>query len=215
MAAVKEALAPTRRARRAAETRRRIVAAARSQFESHGFEGARIEDMAAEADVSVATVYKVFGTKAALLEAALDAAMTGSANDRVERQAWWQEQLEEPDARRQLALIARNARRIYERAGVLLQVARTAAANDRGIAALWRRINDERLERSRSSMARLAAKKPLRSGLTVSDAALTIWSLTGPELYSLRVGVLGRSPRDYERWLADLLIAALLSDLGT
>jgi len=75
---------------------------------------------------------------------------------------------------------------------------------------LWHRINDERLARSRTSMARLAEKTRLRSGPSVSEAALTIWSLTGPELYTLRVATAGGSPDDYERWLAGLLIAVLL-----
>jgi len=51
----------------------------------------------------------------------------------VERQAWFREQLEEPTAEGQLRLIARNARRMYDRAGQLLEVVRAAAASDSDI----------------------------------------------------------------------------------
>jgi len=205
----------SRRSRRAAATRGRIVEAAWRQFEAGGFEAARIEDIAGAADVAVATVYKVFRNKRTLLEAALDLAMSGSPGAMVDQQGWWREQLEEPDGRRQLLLIARNARRIYERAGVLLDVVRTAAFGDTHIAAIWQRVNDDRLGRSRTSMTRLATKARLRDGLSLREAVLTIWSLTGPELYALRVTTAGSSPAEYERWLAGLLATTMLEPVAS
>lgn len=205
----------SRRSRRAAVTRGRIVEAAWRHFESRGFEAARIEDVAETADVAVATVYKVFRNKRSLLEAALDLAMTGAPGASVDQQAWWREQLEEPDGRRQLQLIARNARRIYERAGALLEVVRTAAFADAHIASLWRQVSAERLRRSRASITRLATKARLREGLSSGEAALTIWSLTGPELYALRVAIARRSPADYERWLGEILVTAMLEPVSS
>lgn len=52
-------------------------------------------------------------------------------------------------------------------------------------------------------------------GRALTERAVTIWSLTGPELYALRVATAGQSPADYERWLAGLLIAVLLDPSGT
>jgi hypothetical protein len=128
----------------------------------------------------------------------------------VERQAWFREQLEEPTAEGQLRLIARNARRMYDRAGQLLEVVRAAAASDSDIEALWRGINDERLGRARTSASRLASKAKLRT--TVEEAARTLWVLSIPELYVLQIRTGGLNPDDYERWLGDLLVAALLVD---
>jgi hypothetical protein len=110
----------------------------------------------------------------------------------------------------QLRLIARNARRMYDRAGQLLEVVRAAAASDSDIEALWRGINDERLARAHTSARRLASKAKLRT--TVGEAARTLWVLSVPELYVLQIRTGGLDPDDYERWLGDLLVAALLVD---
>jgi AcrR family transcriptional regulator len=196
------------RRRHAATTRARIVEAAASVFAERGFEGARIEDIAKEAGVAYPTVYKAFGNKPALLSAAVAWAMTGGTEEAIERQAWFQEQLDAPDAETQLRLIARNARRIYDRAGRLLDVVRAAAAGDDDIAALWQAVNDERLERSRTTAKRLSTKTRLRT--TVAKTVGILWALSGPELYVLQTGAGGLSPDGYERWLGDLYVAALL-----
>ncbi len=198
---------PLRR-EQAAATRARIVGAAGAVFESRGYEGARIEDIAAEAGVAVPTVYKTFLNKRNLLKAAVDLAVTGGAEGQPERQAWFREQLEEPVAERQLRLIARNARRMYDRAGRLLEVVRGAALGDSEIEALWRGIHADRLARSRTTARSLAKKAKLRG--TVPETARTLWTLSVPELYVLQVQGADFSPDDYERWLADLLVTAVL-----
>jgi AcrR family transcriptional regulator len=198
---------PLRR-EQAALTRTRIVEGATAVFELRGYEGARIEDIAREAGVAVPTVYKVFTNKRNLLKASVEAAISDGEAGEVERLAWFREQLEEPTAEGQLRLIARNARRMYDRAGQLLEVVRAAAASDSDIQALWRAINDERLVRGRTSASRLASKAKLRT--TVDEAALTLWALSVPELYVLQIQAGGLKADDYERWLGDLLVAALL-----
>ena len=199
---------PLRQAQ-AAATRLRIIQSAHAEFEARGYDGTRIEDIAARAGVAVPTVYKTFTNKRNLLTAAVATAMAGGPGRSVDRQAWWQEQLDAPTAERQLQLIARNARRINGRAGHLLELVRATAARDSEIATLWRDINNERLARSRTSAQRLAAKATLRT--SVPGAAHTLWALTVPELYVLHVTESGRRPDTYQHWLADLLTAALLA----
>src|ERR1700760_2983677 len=106
---------PLRQAQ-AAATRLRIIEAAHAEFEARGYEGTRIEDVAARAGVAVPTVYKAFTNKRNLLTAAVTTAMTGGPDEPVDTQAWWQEQLDAPTAQQQLQLIARNARRPNDRA---------------------------------------------------------------------------------------------------
>ena len=198
------------RARQALATRGLIVEAATTVLEEHGYEGARMEDIAATAGVAYPTVYKAFSNKRNLLAAAVQRAMTGGVEEQVERQQWFTEQLTEPDASRQLRLVARNARHLNERAGRLLEIVRAAARADSGIEAIWREINDERLTRARKTAAALARKAQLRG--TVAHAARTLWTLTLPELYGAQVHSAGVTPATYERWLADVLVAALLRD---
>lgn len=199
---------PLRR-EQAAITRARIVDAAAVVFSASGYHRARIEDIAGEAGVAYPTVYKAFANKSTLLHAAVESTMTGGAQGSVDRQAWWLEQIDEPDPERQLRLVARNARRIYDRAGPLLEVVRAAAAGDDDIHALRRRINDDRLARSRMTAERLAGKAKLTT--TISQTARTLWALTGPELYVLQLDGDDLTPDDYERWLGDLLTATLLA----
>ena len=198
---------PLRR-EQAAATRARIVSAAALVFAENGYERTRIEDVAKRAGVAYPTVYKTFGNKPALLAAAVTWTITGTGEDDVERQAWFVEQLNEPDPGRQLRLIARNARRMYERAAGLLEVVRTAAASDETINALWNDINQDRLKRARATTRSLHRKTKPRT--SPADTARTLSALTTPELYIHLVDHGDLSPLRYERWLADLLIAALL-----
>src|SRR2546423_588724 len=130
------------RAEQAAHTRRRILDAAARVFEAQGFAGARIDDIAAEAGVAVPTVYKGFTNKVNLLVGAVRQVMAGDETTPIDQQAWFTEQLEEPDPSSQLRLIARNARRLYERAGPLLSVLRAAAPLDSELGAAWKSVSD-------------------------------------------------------------------------
>jgi AcrR family transcriptional regulator len=186
------------------------VEAAATVFEDKGYGGARIEDIAAAAGVAYPTVYKVFSNKRNLLAAAVQRAMTGGVEQQVQRQRWFTEQLAEPDATRQLRLVARNARELNERAGRLLEAVRAAARADAEIDAIWHDISAERLARARRTAAALARKAKLRG--TVAHTARTLWALTLPELYGAQRHSAGVTAATYERWLGDVLIAALLCD---
>jgi len=199
----------TLRQQQAADTRARIVAAANAVFAENGFAGARIEDIAAEAGVAVPTVYKVFVNKRNLLTEVVTQAMTAADAGGVADQAWWTEQIDEPDPAEQLRLIARNARRIYERAGRVLEVVRAAAPLDDEIGALWEEIAADRLARGRRSAKALLSKAGKAAALGVDDTALTLLALTAPELSTAVISV-GRSPAQYERWLAHVLTTSLL-----
>ena len=194
----------------AAQTRRRILDAAAAVFEDQGFAGARIEDVAARAGVAVPTVYKVFTNKVTLLVAALNQAMTGSdARGTIDQQSWFTEQLAEPDPARQLHLVARNARRIYERAGPLLSVLRSATPLDPVLAEWWGDISAQRLERSRRTARTLISKAGTAVRVAREEAVMTLWSLSAPELFTTYTAG-PRTPEQYESWLADILCRSLL-----
>lgn len=197
------------RAEQAAETRRRILRAAARGFESHGFAGARIEDVAIEAGVAVPTVYKTFTNKVNLLIAAANQAMTGDEVAPVDQQAWFVEQLDEPDPLRQLELIARNARRMYERAGRLLNVLRAAAPLDPALTTAWHDIAAQRSDRSRRSAKSLTIKAGDRLRLSRDETALSLLALTEPELFTTYTAG-KRTAQQYERWLGGVLARALL-----
>lgn len=197
------------RAEQAAATRERILDAAARVFATRGYEASRIEDIATEAGVAYPTVYKAFRTKPALLTAAVTRAMAGGEDGQLQRQTWFREQLDAPDAETQLRLVARNARRLYERAGRLIEVVRIASVSDDQTADLWTTIDAERIERSALTAKSLATKTTLRA--SVPATARTLWALTLPEVYILQVEHGDLTPDGYRRWLADLLIAAVIA----
>ena len=198
------------RAEQAAQTRARILDAAREIFQRCGYAGARIEDIADHAGVAVPTVYKGFVNKRTLLIGAVERAMTGAEYGAdVQEQDWWQEQLHEPDPARQLQLVARNARRIYDRAASVLEVLHAAAPLEPDIAAAWADFASRRRSRSHHTAAELLAKASGRARLDPQETAVTLLALTRPELYTEQRG-LGRTPDQYQAWLADILVASLL-----
>ena len=201
---------PSLRAEQAAQTRRRILDAAARVLERQGFAGTRIDDVAIEAGVAVPTVYKGFTNKVNLLIGAVTLTMAGDDAAPTDQQAWFIEQLDEPDPVRQLHLIARNARRMYERVGQLLNVLRAAAPLDTDLARAWHDIAAQRLDRSRRTAKNLTAKAPARLRLSRDDTALTLLALTEPELYTTYTAG-NRTAAQYEAWLADLLCRALLN----
>jgi TetR/AcrR family transcriptional regulator len=66
---------PTRSERRKARTERAILEAAERQFLEHGFHGTTVEEIAAEADVAVGSIYVHFQSKEGLYLALLDRAL--------------------------------------------------------------------------------------------------------------------------------------------
>ena len=197
------------RTEQAAQTRRRILEAAVRVLEAQGFAGTRIDDVAAEAGVAVPTVYKAFTNKVNLLIGAVNQTMAGHDAAPIDQQAWFTEQLDEPDPMRKLRLIARNARRMYERAGQLLNVLRAAAPLNPDLAQAWHDIAAQRLDRSRRTAKSLATKAADRLRLSRDDTALTLLALSEPELFTTYTAG-HRTPDQYEAWLADILCRSLL-----
>jgi AcrR family transcriptional regulator len=207
---VEKAVKPGVRAEHAALTRARILDAARVEFEQRGYAGTPVAGIARSAGVAVPTVYKVFTTKRNLLAQVVERAMTGAEySGRVDEQPWWQEQPQEPDPERQLALIARNARRIYQRAGQILEVVRAAAALDPDIGGIWRQLMQQRAARSERTAVELVSRAGARARFSTSQTAVTLQALSAPELYTAQIEA-GRTPDQYEQWLAAVLTASVL-----
>ena len=199
------------RREQARQTRRAIQDAALSLLIQGGYVGTSIGDIAEAAGVSVKTIEAIFGTKAKLLSTLWDISIVGDdeAIPLAER-AWFWEMLEEPDARRQLALHARNSCRIKGRLGALTEVMRRAAQGDPEIGALWQLIQDQYMEDQTKVAESLVAKGALRAELDIAESAEIIWMLNHPSAYYLAVVERGWPEERFKRWLADAFIRQLL-----
>jgi len=108
--------------------------------------------------------------------------------------------LDEPDAARRLAMGARGARTVKERAGGLLRVIRTAALVDPDAAALWHRIESDFHANQRAIVETVHRDGALRRGLGVARATDILWTLNHPDVWHLLVVERGWTPAAWERW---------------
>lgn len=202
---------PLRR-EQAVATRARILAAAAPLFEAQGYEATSMRQVAAEAGVSLRTVYGAFASKAGLLRALWNVRLRGDDEDRpVGERDWYREVLEEPDPARRLRLNARNSRAVKERVAGVMAVVEAAAASDPGVRELWERIQAEFHANQAEIVRGLRRDAALRPGLDEAEAADALWALNGLPLYRLLVGERGWTPQRYEEWLGDTFCATLLA----
>jgi AcrR family transcriptional regulator len=200
-----------RRREQAAATRTAILEAAQRLFEQHGYTATTMAAIAAAAGVSLKTVYVAFETKGGVLRGLWHLLIRGDQMDvPVGERAWYREVLDEPDPEQQLRLNARNSRIVKQRAGMLLDVFRTAAPTDPDINELWTRVQTEFYDNQRVIVESLAAKDALAPGLDVTRATDILWTLNHPSQWQLLVIERGWTPAEYERWFGDTTCAQLL-----
>jgi AcrR family transcriptional regulator len=199
--------------RRAAAARRRlaVVAAARGLFEERGWAGTRVEDVSRAAGVSQKTVEALFGTKSALLRAAVDYAIRGDveAVPMPRRQAI-EEMERAPDAATMLRLHARHLRTVNARSAQIASVVEQAAAADRAVAALWSRMNRNRAYGVDWATGTLLTKRGRRRGLSRAAAHAIFWVALDWSTYRTLTGLAGLDADGYEAWLRDYYRALLL-----
>jgi AcrR family transcriptional regulator len=200
---------PLRR-EQAAETRRRILAAARRLFATRGYAGTTMSAIAKEAGVVVETVYSSVGPKPVVLSTLADQVVASedpapaSHRERVKRLV-----AERPPAQ-WLSSYAHEVRRIQERVADINTVTRHAAAADPEIASLWAEKMQARLAGIRPLARSLADHGILAPGITADRAADIIWTLGSPETYHLLVADRGWDADEYQRWLTMTLERTLL-----
>jgi AcrR family transcriptional regulator len=186
----------SRRQARARESRAAVLRAALDRFLDQGYSSTTIAQVAADADLSVETVYKTFGNKAGLLKAVFDVAVAGDDEPvpMIERDDI-QRVIAEPDATRKLALYFDH-------------FVNAAATND-DANAVWQQLRREQLEAMTQFARDLDGTGQLRvSAMTARDL---LWTYHSLELYELLVLERGWSRNRYRAFLLDALVAALLT----
>ena len=204
---------PLRRAQ-VATTRARIAEAARRLFVEHGYAGATIPAIAAEAGVAVETVYRSTQGKAGLLAEAVRTAVAGGAQRAevpVPERPAIRRIIDELDPVRQLELYAATQPGIWSRVGPLLRVLDAAASSDPLLVQLREQIAAERRHGLRNGLGRLLEqRRVLRPGLTAERAGDIVYAICGQANYQALVGDCGWSEDEYRDWLTETLVAAIL-----
>jgi AcrR family transcriptional regulator len=203
-----------RRAAQAAQTRRDIVTAAGRLFRERGY-GVPLTEIAGEAGVVVETVYRIFGTKAGLFRAVVEALLAGGARRAevpvAERPAV-RAIHDESDPRKQVAIYVATQPGIHRRVGPLLRALRDASASDPELGRLWDEMEAWRFEGQRRFVQVLADGGALKSGLAVDAAADSLWTLCSLAVYDLLVLGRGWSDDRYQAWLTHALVCELLGE---
>ncbi len=177
--------ASSTRQQRAQQTRRRICAAAKELFLTRGYMATTITEIARSAGVAHQTVYFVFGSKAALLSAIMDAEIVGDL-DPVPL-------LDRPHIRR-IAQVVEPARRLHrvvtvacditQRVAPLYEIVRSGAT-DNEIRELLDRHEEQRWHTLRTFVAMLDGQ--LVATLDLDETADRLYALLSHEVYWLLV----------------------------
>jgi AcrR family transcriptional regulator len=175
----------TGRRQQALLTRQRIRDSARELFLARGYTEATVTEIARAAAVAPQTVYFIYGSKAAVLSAVIDAEIVGDL-DPVPL-------LERPAFQR-LATIAESASRlrrvvallceVTERVAPVYEIARGGSI-DPDVRTLLDKHEEQRRETHRTLVGLLA--EDLQTGLSADEAADRLYALVSHDMYWLLV----------------------------
>ena len=197
-----------------------IVDSARDLFIEHGYAGTTMAAIAAQAGVSVETIYKSIGNKPAVLKAVLDVAIVGDddAVPMLERPLV-AELRSEPDPRKIFVRYGHHIVDSWPRQVPLQLILRTAATVDTEAKRQWQAVQAERLTGMTAFATDLARRGFLRQDLDVAEARDILWSLTAPEQYDILTLQRGWPIERVARFITDAMIGTLLppnaSDIDT
>ncbi len=201
------------RGAQAQSTREVIIAAATRLFVEQGYAATSIEEIAAAAGVSRATVFTSVGGKPTLLKIALDVAIVGDDEPVALPERPRSVAIRaEPDPRKYLALYAGVVTEIGGRLAGIYEAVRGAAGADPDTRELWESHLAQRRQGAANVVGDVLRKGQLRPGVDREAAADIIWLLNDPGLYQMLVRLRGWTSGRYHAWLTETMIRQLLPD---
>ncbi|MEJ3658276.1 TetR/AcrR family transcriptional regulator [Actinomycetes bacterium KLBMP 9759] len=192
----------TANAQRAEATRRRIVAAAGPLFAEQGYLETTMAALARAAGVAVQTLYLSFGSKSAVLEAALAAVGEDQPSE------WVQRLRAEPDGLAALRDHVTTTTVLLERRHPLLTVLRSAAA-DPEPAAVLERAGAAAFAFHAAAVDELAEKDGFTDRISLQRATEIVAATLSPDLYGHLVVHHGWPSGDWTGWTTRRLGADL------
>ncbi|MEV6061544.1 helix-turn-helix domain-containing protein [Nocardia asteroides] len=209
MAEVKRRYDTSGRQAKARARRLAMVVAARELFERDGFRATTITAVAERAGVSAESVYKAFGTKAALAKAVFDLVIAGDDEEvpvaqRPEQLAM----LAEPDVRRKITMFVRGLARRQARSAAVQFLIRDGRHVDASLTPVWDKLAEEGLVGMTMLGTHLLGTGQLRPGLELDEVRDVLWNYLAIDTYERLVLARGWSLDRYADWVSRALIAA-------
>lgn len=195
-------------------TRARIISAARTLFVEQGYEPTTIAQIARSAGVSVPTVQKIFGTKAALAKTVYDVTLAGDDEPIPMGDRPVFQRLEaETDPYEVLRLFAEIAGDLWSRLGDLYPaILGGAMSGDPDLVELRRTISVESRIGATELVDRLIELGGLRPGLDRGDAIDALWWVMQPEQYVVLVDQAGWPLERLVAWFNAMTVHLLLAE---
>ena len=211
MAQVKRSYDASGRREQARARRRAVVVAAKALFERDGFRLTTITAVAERAGVSAESIYKGFGTKAALAKAVFDFVIAG---DDEPLPVWRRSEADtiraEPDVRRKIMLYSRGLAARQQRSAKVQILIRDGGHTDQTLTVLWQQLLAERLNGMTMLGRHLIESGQLREGIELDEVRDVLWTYTAVELYELLVVERGWPLDRYADWIGQAITAALV-----
>jgi AcrR family transcriptional regulator len=202
----------SRRAERTQATKRAVVAAAHELFLARGFVETTVEAISTTSRVPIATVYRLFKTKTAILKQVIDTAVVGDdAPVPLGDRSVVKDAQAANDPKSMTAAFAHVARQVFDNSAVLLLVLRDAAALDTEAAGLQNSIEQQRRVGQARVARALAGKGFLASGLKEPEARDIVYALMSIDTYRILRLEQRWSGARYEKWLASALYQLLVA----
>jgi AcrR family transcriptional regulator len=207
---VKRSYDASRRREQARARRLAVVLAARDLFERDGFRPTTIAAVAARAGVSPESVYKSFGSKAALAKAVFDLVIAGDDEPvPVAERPAAQAVRDEPDVRRKIAMFVAGLAQRQARSAKVQILIRDARHVDDSLAPVWSKLNDEGLAGMTMLGRHLLATGQLRDGIDLGEVRDVLWNYLAIDTYERLVLIQGWPLERYAHWLAHAISSAL------
>ncbi|MBF6414655.1 TetR/AcrR family transcriptional regulator [Nocardia cyriacigeorgica] len=194
-----------RRQAQADRTRSDIAEAAARLFTTKGWAATSVRDVAQAAGVSVPTVYSAYGNKTGLVWALVNAA--DLAADLPQQLA---ELEQRADPAGQLAAMAGYDRRLFERAGNLIELVREAGRTEPELADVYERAR-KLGDRTRVEVFSSWPDATLRPELDIATATDIYAALCNIDVYTTCTVERGWSPERVEHWWSEALARELLA----
>ncbi len=196
------------RQEQAQRTRTGVLDAAARLFVAKGFGVTTMKDIAAEAGVSVESVYAQ-GSKASLLLACVDRAIVGDDAEvpLLERDDM-RAMLNSTDVRERLAVLRAIAAARLPDSAPIFEAFRGAADADPALAAAWAEYGRRRYDDCARMVAGFADH--LRPGLSVAAATDVFWAMVSPSMMLMLTLERGWSAEQFADWLVDSIERLLL-----
>jgi len=212
MTEVKRSYDGSRRREHAAARRRGVVAAARELFERDGYRTTTIASIATRAGVSAESVYKGFGSKAALAKAVFDVAVAGDDEPvpLAERPAALVLR-EEPDVRRKIEMFVEGLAQRQARSAKVQILIRDGRHVDDALRPVWDKLHDEGLAGMTMLGRHLLTTGQLRPGIELAEVRDLLWNYLAVDHYERLVLDRGWPLERYTDWLAATVTNALCS----